>query len=103
RVRARWRASGSVREFVRAWPAKTEQDKDAGRPRTQRYVADRGRSNATVCRRTGTQLNLRTGPLLVVTATALAACTALVLTGALTGIDDWGIDHVMPALDPHSH
>src|SRR6476660_7212073 len=39
----------------------------------------------------------------VVTAAALALCTVLVLTGALTGIDDWGIDHVMPALDPHSH
>jgi membrane-associated phospholipid phosphatase len=39
----------------------------------------------------------------VVTAGALAACTVLVLTGALTGIDDWAIDHVMPALDPHSH
>jgi membrane-associated phospholipid phosphatase len=39
---------------------------------------------------------------LVVTAAALAVCTVLVLTGALTGIDDWGIDHVMPALDPHS-
>src|SRR5256885_1557032 len=38
-----------------------------------------------------------------VTAAALAACTVLVLTGALTGIDDWAIDHVMPALDPHSH
>ena len=37
------------------------------------------------------------------TAAALAACTALVLTGALTGIDDWAIDHVMPALDPQSH
>jgi membrane-associated phospholipid phosphatase len=40
---------------------------------------------------------------LVVTAAALVACTVLVLTGALTGIDDWAIDHVMPALDPHSH
>jgi len=39
---------------------------------------------------------------LLVTAAALAACTVLVLTGALTGIDDWAIDHVMPALDPHS-
>jgi glutamate-1-semialdehyde aminotransferase len=26
-------ASGSVRKFVREWAAKTEQDKDAGRPR----------------------------------------------------------------------
>ena len=40
---------------------------------------------------------------LLVAAAALAACTVLVLTGALTGIDDWAIDHVMPALDPHSH
>jgi membrane-associated phospholipid phosphatase len=40
---------------------------------------------------------------LLVTAAALVACTVLVLTGALTGIDDWAIDHVMPALDPHSH
>jgi membrane-associated phospholipid phosphatase len=39
---------------------------------------------------------------LLVTAAALAVCTVLVLTGALTGIDDWAIDHVMPALDPHS-
>src|SRR5207253_388378 len=54
--------SGSVREFVRAWAAKTEQDKDAGRPRTQRYGADR-RSHATVCSRPGTQRNLRMGPL----------------------------------------
>src|SRR3954447_16897888 len=38
-----------------------------------------------------------------VTAAALALCTVLVFTGALTGIDDWAIDHVMPALDPHSH
>src|SRR5207247_1075790 len=37
------------------------------------------------------------------TAAALAAFTALVLAGALTGVDDWAIDHVMPALDPHSH
>ena len=40
---------------------------------------------------------------LVVTAAALAVCTVLVLTGALTGIDEWAIDHVMPALDPHLH
>ena len=40
---------------------------------------------------------------LALTAAALAAFTALVLAGALTGIDDWAIDHVMPALDPHSH
>ena len=36
-------------------------------------------------------------------AAALAVLTILVVTGALTGIDDWAIDHVMPALDPHSH
>lgn len=40
---------------------------------------------------------------LLATAAALAACTVLVLTGALTGIDDWAIDHVMPAIEPHSH
>jgi membrane-associated phospholipid phosphatase len=39
----------------------------------------------------------------VVTSTALAVLTILVVTGALTGIDNWAIDHVMPALDPHSH
>jgi len=36
------------------------------------------------------------------TAGALVLCAVLVRTGALTGIDDWAIDHVMPALDPHS-
>ena len=40
---------------------------------------------------------------LALTAAALAAFTALVLAGVLTGIDDWAIDHAMPALDPHSH
>jgi membrane-associated phospholipid phosphatase len=40
---------------------------------------------------------------LALTAAALAAFTGLVLAGALTGIDDWAIDHVMPGLDPHSH
>ena len=40
---------------------------------------------------------------IAVTAAALAVLTVLVVTGALTGIDDWAIDHVMPALDPHSH
>jgi membrane-associated phospholipid phosphatase len=39
---------------------------------------------------------------LAVVAAALAAFTALVLTGVLTGIDDWAIDHVMPGLEPHS-
>ena len=33
---------------------------------------------------------------------ALAAFTALVLGGALTGIDQWAIDHVMPGLHPYS-
>jgi len=37
---------------------------------------------------------------LAATTAALAAFTALVVAGALKGIDDWGIDHVMPALDP---
>src|SRR6266567_7392716 len=55
--------SGSVRKFVREWAAKTEQAKDAGRPRTRRYGADRGHRHATVCSRPGTQRNLRTGPL----------------------------------------
>src|SRR5689334_17707627 len=36
------------------------------------------------------------------TAAALAALTALVLTGTLTGLDNWAIDHVMPGLDPYS-
>jgi membrane-associated phospholipid phosphatase len=40
---------------------------------------------------------------IAMTAAALAVFTVLVVTGALTGIDDWGIDHVMPALDPYSH
>src|SRR5262245_27084858 len=40
---------------------------------------------------------------IAITAAALAAFTVLVVTGALTGIDDWGIDHVMLALDPYSH
>jgi membrane-associated phospholipid phosphatase len=38
---------------------------------------------------------------LAATAAALAALTALVLTGATTGIDDWGIDHVSPGVDPY--
>ena len=32
--------SGHHREHLPVWPAITEQAKDAGRPRTQRYVAD---------------------------------------------------------------
>lgn len=36
------------------------------------------------------------------TLVALAAVTALVLGGALTGLDEWGLDHVMPALDPRA-
>src|SRR5262245_12903229 len=37
---------------------------------------------------------------LALTTAALATFTAFVLAGALTRVDDWGIDHVMPALDP---
>src|ERR1700739_4755471 len=33
-------------------------------------------------------------------AAALAALTGLVLGGVLTRLDEWGLDHVMPALDP---
>src|SRR5438034_7860625 len=51
----------SFREFGRAWAAKTEQNKDAGRPRVGRPVADRGRSSATVGSRPGTPRNLRKG------------------------------------------
>jgi membrane-associated phospholipid phosphatase len=40
---------------------------------------------------------------IAITAGALAVFTVLVVTGAFTGIDDWAIDHVMPALDPYSH
>ncbi|HEY2219384.1 MAG TPA: phosphatase PAP2 family protein [Gaiellaceae bacterium] len=40
---------------------------------------------------------------LALTGGALAVFTVLVVTGAMTGIDDWAIDHVMPGLDPHSH
>jgi len=40
---------------------------------------------------------------IAITAAALAVFTVLVVTGVLTGIDDWAIDHVMPALDPYSH
>jgi membrane-associated phospholipid phosphatase len=36
------------------------------------------------------------------TLVALAVVTALVLGGVLTGLDEWGLDHVMPALDPTS-
>src|SRR5690242_6301813 len=36
-------------------------------------------------------------------AAALAAFTAVVLAGAMTGIDDWAIDHVMPGLHPYSN
>ena len=42
------------------------------------------------------------GRALAVTAVALAAFTGAVLAGAMNGIDDWGLDHVMPALDPYS-
>jgi membrane-associated phospholipid phosphatase len=37
------------------------------------------------------------------TLVALAGVTALVLGGVLTGLDEWGLDHVMPALDPTAH
>jgi membrane-associated phospholipid phosphatase len=40
---------------------------------------------------------------IVVSVVALAALTALVLGGVLTGLDEWGLDHVMPALDPRAH
>src|SRR5713101_1554280 len=36
------------------------------------------------------------------TAAALAVLTALVLSGVLNGLDEWGLDHLMPALDPTS-
>jgi membrane-associated phospholipid phosphatase len=39
---------------------------------------------------------------LAATAAALAVFTILVFTGALTGIDNWAIDHVSPALNPYS-
>jgi membrane-associated phospholipid phosphatase len=37
---------------------------------------------------------------LAATVAALAALSALVAVGATTGLDDWGIDHVMPGLFP---
>src|SRR5262249_47824268 len=58
------RISGRVRKFVFALPAKTEQDRDARRPCTSRYAADRGRRHAAVCSRPGTQPYLRRRPLL---------------------------------------
>src|SRR5919206_4376683 len=39
---------------------------------------------------------------LAATAAALAAFTVLVVAGALTRIDNWAIDHVMPGVNPHS-
>ncbi len=44
----------------------------------------------------------RPGPLpaIAATAVALGVLTALVLGGVLNGLDEWGLDHVMPALDP---
>src|ERR1700730_260484 len=36
------------------------------------------------------------------TLVALAVLTALVLAGVLTGVDEWGLDHVMPGLDPRA-
>ena len=42
------------------------------------------------------------GRAIATTLVALALLTALVLGGVLTGLDEWGLDHVMPALDPTS-
>jgi membrane-associated phospholipid phosphatase len=39
---------------------------------------------------------------LAATVAALAALTVLVVFGATTGVDEWGIDHVMPGLFPSS-
>jgi membrane-associated phospholipid phosphatase len=38
---------------------------------------------------------------IALTTLAFAGFTALVLLGGMNGIDDWAIDHVMPALHPH--
>jgi membrane-associated phospholipid phosphatase len=43
------------------------------------------------------------GRAIATTFVALAVLTALVLGGVLTGLDEWGLDHVMPALDPRAH
>jgi membrane-associated phospholipid phosphatase len=43
------------------------------------------------------------GRAIAATAAALVVLTALVLGGVLTGLDEWGLDHVMPALDPTAH
>src|SRR6266568_4180304 len=45
----------------------------------------------------------RTLATIAATFTSLAAVTGLVLGGVLTGLDEWGLDHVMPALDPRAH
>ena len=42
------------------------------------------------------------GRAIATTLVALAVLTALVLAGVLTGLDEWGLDHVMPALDPRA-
>jgi membrane-associated phospholipid phosphatase len=39
---------------------------------------------------------------IAMTTAAFAAFTALVLSGAMNRIDDWGVDHVMPALAPRA-
>src|SRR5262249_18803561 len=39
---------------------------------------------------------------IAITAAPLAVLTVLVVTGALTGIHDWAIDHAMPPPHPHS-
>jgi membrane-associated phospholipid phosphatase len=43
------------------------------------------------------------GRAIATTLAALAVLTALVLGGVLTGLDEWGLDHVMPALHPRAH
>jgi membrane-associated phospholipid phosphatase len=43
------------------------------------------------------------GRAIAATAAALAVLTALMLGGVLTGLDKWGLHHVMPGLDPTAH
>jgi membrane-associated phospholipid phosphatase len=40
---------------------------------------------------------------IAITAGALVAFTIVLMTGAMNGIDDWAIDHVMPAINPRAH
>jgi membrane-associated phospholipid phosphatase len=42
------------------------------------------------------------GRVIGTTFVALAVLTTLVLAGVLTGVDEWGLDHVMPGLDPRA-